>query len=127
MGKFFKTSLGGTRFIIIIGNIVFKLPYYKCISQGRIQNIREWQDKDKSSHLAKLYYSFPFGLCNIMERVVPLADPLSSIESELIRDYFKKNVKDKKELNFLLEDASLENFGTKKGQIVKLDWGGYGK
>ena len=62
-----------------------------------------------------------------MERVTPLADPLSSIESELIRDYFKKKVKDKKELDFLLEDASLGNFGTKQGQVVKLDWGGYGK
>lgn len=127
MNKFFEVALGGTRFILIIGKIVFKLPYYKCFSQGRNQNIKEWEDRNKSTYLAKLYFSFPFGLCNIMERVTPLASPLTSIESDLIKDYFREKVKNKVELNFLLEDASLENFGTKDGQIVKLDWGGYGK
>lgn len=127
MNKFFDTALGGTRFVLMVGNLVFKFPYYKCFTQGQRQNIKEWQDRDKSTHLAKLYLSLPFGLCNVMERVVPLAKPLSSIESDKIKDYFRSKHLSKKELEFLLEDATLENFGTKDGKIVKLDWGGYGK
>lgn len=127
MSKFFDTALGGSRYVVLIGNIVCKFPYFKCIKQGRTQNKREWKDRKKSKHLAKLYFSFPFGLCNIMERVKPLAQPLSSIvEDSLVRDYFKQKAESKQELEFLLEDGSLENFGIKKGRIVKLDWGGYG-
>lgn len=127
MYKFFETALGGTRYILMVGNIVFKFPYYKCLKQGRRQNVKELQDRDKSSHLAKLYFSFPFGLCNIMERVTPLAKPLSSIESDSVKEYFKSQNLSKRELEFILEDATLENFGIKDGKIVKLDWGGYGK
>lgn len=127
MNKFFDTALGGTRFIVMIGNFVLKFPYYKCFEQGQRQNRKEWRDRKKSSHLAKLYFSLPFGLCNIMERVIPLAKPLSSIESDDIKNYFRKKNLPRKELEFILEDASLENFGTRDGKVVKLDWGGYGK
>lgn len=127
MNKFFEVALGGSRYVLMIGNLAFKFPYKKCINQGRKQNMQEWKDRNKSKHLAKLYYSFPFGLCNIMERVTPLAQPLSSIEgAALVRNYFKLNVVSKEELDFLLEDSSLENFGIKDKKIVKLDWGGYG-
>lgn len=125
--KFFETALGGTRFIVMIGGLVFKIPYYKCIKQGRRQNKKEWKDRKKSSHLARLYFSFPFGLLNIMERVIPLAQPLSSIESDCVKDYFRNKNLSKDELEFILEDATLENFGIKDEKIVKLDWGGYGK
>ena len=125
--KFFETALGGTRFIVMIGGIVFKIPYYKCIKQGRRQNEKEWIDRKKSSYLARLYFSFPFGLLNIMERVIPLAQPLSSIESDCVKDYFRNKKLSKDELEFILEDATLENFGVKDEKIVKLDWGGYGK
>ena len=47
--------------------------------------------------------------------------------TDKIKDYFRSKHLSKKELEFLLEDATLENFGTKDGKIVKLDWGGYGK
>lgn len=127
MNKFFETALGGTRFIVMVGGLVFKFPYYKCIEQGQKQNKNEWRDKDKSSYLAKLYVSLPFGLCNVMERVIPLAKPLSSIESDVIKNYFRHKNLPKEELEFILEDATLENFGTKDTKIVKLDWGGYGK
>ena len=127
MNKFFKTTRGGTRFIVLIGNLVFKFPYFKCIPQGRLQNRIEWRDRNKSEHLTRLYFSFPWGWCNVAERVTPLAQPLSSIEGgELIKDYFKTRVKSKDELDFLLVDGNLENFGVKGNGIVKLDWGGYG-
>lgn len=125
--KFFETALGGTRFIVMIGGLVFKIPYYKCIKQGRRQNEKEWKDRKKSSHLAKLYFSLPFGLLNIMERVIPLAQPLSSQESDFVREHFRNQKLPKEELEFLLEDATLENFGLRNGKIVKLDWGGYGR
>ena len=127
MNKFFKVALGGTRYIVMIGRLVFKFPYYKCMRQGRRQNKVEWRDRNNSSHLAKLYASLPFGLCNIMERVVPLAEPLSSQESDFVREHFRNQKLPKEELEFLLEDATLENFGLRNGKIVKLDWGGYGR
>lgn len=128
MNKFFDTALGGSRYVLMIGRLVLKFPYRKCIAQGREQNEKEWRDRHKSEHLAKLYFSFPWGWCNVAERVTPLAQPLSSIEGgELIKDYFKARVKSKDELDFLLVDGNLENFGVIKGRgIVKLDWGGYG-
>ena len=127
MNKFFDTALGGSRYVLMIGGLVFKFPYCKCIAQGREQNEKEWRDHHKSEHLAKLYFSFPWGWCNVAERVTPLAQPLSSIEGgELIKDYFKARVKSKDELDFLLVDGNLENFGIKDKKIVKLDWGGYG-
>lgn len=127
MCKFFKIARGGTRFIVLIGNLVFKFPYFKCIPQGRLQNKVEWRDRDKSDYLAKLYFSFPGGWCNVAERVTPLTKPLSSIAGgDLIKNYFKSRVKSKDELDFLLVDSNLENFGVKDKCIVKLDWGGYG-
>lgn len=56
-----------------------------------------------------------------------MAQPLSSIESNSVKDYFRSKGLPKDELEFILEDATLENFGIKDGKIVKLDWGGYGK
>ena len=67
MNKFFKTTRGGTRYIILIGNLVFKFPYFKDI------------------------------------------------------------IKDTNELRFILKDGSTGNFGLRNGELVKLDWGGYGK
>ena len=127
MNKFFKTTRGGTRYIILIGNLVFKFPYFKCIPQGRLQNRIEWRDRNKSKHLARLYFAFPFGLCNIMERVTPISEPFDTSKDDFIKYYFKDIIKDKNELRFILKDGSTGNFGLRNGQLVKLDWGGYGK
>lgn len=118
----FKTALGGTRYIILIGNIVFKFPYYKYFILGCKQNLREWKYRKRSSYLTKLYFSFPLGICNITERV----KPLENVDSEYIKNYFKLKIKNRKELSFILEDATSENFGVKDNCIVKLDWGGFG-
>ena len=125
MSKFFDTARGGTRFILMCGNLVFKFPYYKCIFKGRLQNLREWRDRNKSSHLAKLYLSIPFGLCNVMERVEPISKPFDTSQDEYIKSYFDNIIKDKLELKFILKDGSTGNFGMKNGKLVKLDWGGY--
>jgi len=127
MNKFFKTTRGGTRYIILIGNLVFKFPYFKCIPQGRLQNRIEWQDRNKSDHLARLYFAFPFGLCNIMERVTPISEPFDTSKDDFIKSYFKDIIKDTNELRFILKDGSTGNFGLRNGELVKLDWGGYGK
>ena len=127
MNKFFKTTRGGTRYIVLIGNLVFKFPYFKCIPQGRLQNIIEWRDRNKSKHLARLYFAFPFGLCNIMERVTPISEPFDTSKDDFIKSYFKDIIKDKNELRFILKDGSTGNFGLRNGELVKLDWGGYGK
>ena len=127
MNKFFKTTRGGTRYIILIGNLVFKFPYFKCIPQGRLQNRIEWRDRNKSKHLARLYFAFPFGLCNIMERVIPISEPFDTSKDDFIKSYFKDIIKDKNELRFILKDGSTGNFGLRNGELVKLDWGGYGK
>ena len=127
MNKFFKTTRGGTRYIILIGNLVFKFPYFKCIPQGRLQNRIEWRDRNKSKHLARLYFAFPFGLCNIMERVIPISEPFDTSKDDFIKSYFKDIVKDTNELRFILKDGSTGNFGLRNGELVKLDWGGYGK
>ena len=123
--NFFTTVRGGSRYVILIGNLAIKFPYLRFPYHGRKQNLKEWEYRNKSSHLAKLYISFPFGWCNVMERVQPLAKSLSSVDcTNLIRAYFKNKVTGD-ELAFLLEDSTLENFGTKNGRIVKLDWGGF--
>ena len=127
MNKFFKTTRGGTRYIILIGNLVFKFPYFKCIPQGRLQNRIEWRDRNKSKHLASLYFAFPFGLCNIMERVTPISEPFDTSKDDFIKSYFKDIIKDTNELRFILKDGSTGNFGLRNGELVKLDWGGYGK
>ena len=127
MNKFFKTTRGGTRYIILIGNLVFKFPYFKCIPQGRLQNRIEWRDRNKSKHLARLYFAFPFGLCNIMERVTPISEPFDTSKDDFIKSYFKDIIKDINELRFILKDGSTGNFGLRNGELVKLDWGGYGK
>ena len=127
MNKFFKTTRGGTRYIILIGNLVFKFPYFKCIPQGRLQNRIEWRDRNKSEHLARLYFAFPFGLCNIMERVIPISEPFDTSKDDFIKSYFKDIIKDTNELRFILKDGSTGNFGLRNGELVKLDWGGYGK
>lgn len=127
MNKFFKTTRGGTRYIILIGNLVFKFPYFKCIPQGRLQNRIEWRDRNKSKHLARLYFAFPFGLCNIMERVIPISEPFDTSKDDFIKSYFKDIIKDTNELRFILKDGSTGNFGLRNGELVKLDWGGYGK
>ena len=127
MNKFFKTTRGGTRYIILIGNLVFKFPYFKCIPQGRLQNKIEWRDRNKSKHLARLYFAFPFGLCNIMERVTPISEPFDTSKDDFIKSYFKDIIKDTNELRFILKDGSTGNFGLRNGELVKLDWGGYGK
>ena len=127
MNKFFKTTRGGTRYIVLIGNLVFKFPYFKCIPQGRLQNRIEWRDRNKSKHLARLYFAFPFGLCNIMERVVPISEPFDTSKDDFIKSYFKDIIKDTNELRFILKDGSTGNFGLRNGELVKLDWGGYGK
>ena len=111
MNKFFKTTRGGTRYIVLIGNLVFKFPYFKCIPQGRLQNRIEWRDRNKSKHLARLYFAFPFGLC----------------KDDFIKSHFKDIIKDTSELRFILKDGSTGNFGLRNGELVKLDWGGYGK
>ena len=126
MNKFFKTTRG-TRYIILIGNLVFKFPYFKCIPQGRLQNRIEWRDRNKSDHLARLYFAFPFGLCNIMERVTPISEPFDTSKDDFIKSYFKDIIKDTNELRFILKDGSTGNFGLRNGELVKLDWGGYGK
>lgn len=127
MNKFFKTTRGGTRYIVLIGNLVFKFPYFKCIPQGRLQNRIEWRDRNKSKHLARLYFAFPFGLCNIMERVIPISEPFDTSKDDFIKSYFKDIIKDTNELRFILKDGSTGNFGLRNGELVKLDWGGYGK
>ena len=127
MNKFFKTTRGGTRYIILIGNLVFKFPYFKCIPQGRLQNRIEWRDRNKSKHLARLYFAFPFGLCNIMERVIPISEPFDTSKDDFIKSYFKDIIKDTNELRFILKDGSTGNFGLRNGELVKLDWGGDGK
>ena len=127
MNKFFKTTRGGTRYIVLIGNLVFKFPYFKCIPQGRLQNRIEWRDRNKSEHLARLYFAFPFGLCNIMERVIPISEPFDTSKDDFIKSYFKDIIKDTNELRFILKDGSTGNFGLRNGELVKLDWGGYGK
>ena len=127
MNKFFKTTRGGTRYIVLIGNLVFKFPYFKCIPQGRLQNRIEWRDRNKSKHLACLYVAFPFGLCNIMERVTPISEPFDTSKDDFIKSYFKDIIKDTNELRFILKDGSTGNFGLRNGELVKLDWGGYGK
>ena len=127
MNKFFKTTRGGTRYIILIGNLVFKFPYFKCIPQGRLQNRIEWRDRNKSDHLAHLYFAFPFGLCNIMESVTPISEPFDTSKDDFIKSYFKDIIKDTNELRFILKDGSTGNFGLRNGELVKLDWGGYGK
>ena len=127
MNKFFKTTRGGTRYIILIGNLVFKFPYFKCIPQGRLQNRIEWRDRNKSKHLARLYFAFPFGLCNIMERVIPISEPFDTSKDDFIKSYFKDIIKDTNELRFILKDGSTGNFELRNGELVKLDWGGYGK
>ena len=127
MNKFFKTTRGGTRYIVLIGNLVFKFPYFKCIPQGRLQNRIEWRDRNKSDHLARLYFAFPFGLCNIMERVIPISEPFDTSKDDFIKSYFKDIIKDTNELRFILKDGSTGNFGLRNGELVKLDWGGYGK
>ena len=127
MNKFFKTTRGGTRYIILIGNLVFKFPYFKYIPQGRLQNIIEWRDRNKSKHLARLYFAFPFGLYNIMERVTPISEPFDTSKDDFIKSYFKDIIKDTNELRFILKDGSTGNFGLRNGELVKLDWGGYGK
>ena len=127
MNKFFKTTRGGTRYIILIGNLVFKFPYFKCIPQGRLQNRIEWRDRNKSKHLARLYFAFPFGLCNIMERVTPISEPFDTSKDDFIKSYFKDIIKDTNELRFISKDGSTGNFGLRNGELVKLDWGGYGK
>ena len=127
MNKFFKTTRGGTRYIVLIGNLVFKFPYFKCIPQGRLQNRIEWRDRNKSKHLARLYFAFPFGLCNIMEMVTPISEPFDTSKDDFIKSYFKDIIKDTNELRFILKDGSTGNFGLRNGELVKLDWGGYGK
>ena len=127
MNKFFKTTRGGTRYIILIGNLVFKFPYFKCIPQGRLQNRIEWRDRNKRKYLARLYFAFPFGLCNIMERVTPISEPFDTSKDDFIKSYFKDIIKDTNELRFILKDGSTGNFGLRNGELVKLDWGGYGK
>ena len=127
MNKFFKTTRGGTRYIVLIGNLVFKFPYFKCVPQGRLQNRIEWRDRNKSKHLARLYFAFPFGLCNIMERVIPISEPFDTSKDDFIKSYFKDIIKDTNELRFILKDGSTGNFGLRNGELVKLDWGGYGK
>ena len=127
MNKFFKTTRGGTRYIILIGNLVFKFPYFKYIPRGRLQNRIEWRHRNKSKHLARLYFAFPFGLCNIMERVTPISEPFDTSKDDFIKSYFKDIIKDTNELRFILKDGSTGNFGLRNGELVKLDWGGYGK
>lgn len=124
--KFFTTVRGGSRYVILLWKFAIKLPYLRCPYHGRKQNLKEWECRKKSKYLAKLYISLPFGWCNVMERVQPLAGSLTSIDcAHLVREYFKNKVTGS-ELNFLLEDSTLENFGVKNGKIVKLDWGGFG-
>ena len=92
-----------------------------------MQNRIEWRDRNKSDHLARLYFAFPFGLCNIMERVTPISEPFDTSKDDFIKSYFKDIIKDTNELRFILKDGSTGNFGLRNGELVKLDWGGYGK
>lgn len=126
MSNFLALTSGGTRYVLFIGNLVFKFPRLDRFTEGLEQNNIEWRDRNKSSFLAKLYFSFPLGLCNIMERIE--AFPPQNFGDEgnaLIRNYYKDKVSSK-ELEFLLEDGALRNFGMKDGIMLKLDWGGYG-
>lgn len=116
------TARGGSRFIIALGNIVFKFPYIHNFKEGIVQNKYEWKNRNRSNYLTKLYFSFPFGLCNIAERVIPLSKmDYGNID---LKDYFKAKVSSDEELKFLLVDSFSRNFGKRKnGDVVKLDWG----
>lgn len=120
--KWFYTTRGGSRFILIIGNFVLKIPYYRTVGEGIKQNKYEWQNRNRSKYLTKLYVSLPFGLCNIAERVTPLNKyDYSKLD---LKEYFKVKVKSEEELRFLLVDSFSRNFGRRKnGDVVKLDWG----
>ncbi len=116
-----NTAIGGSRFVVLIGNLVIKFPRPNTFQRGRKQNTQEWQHRNKSSHLAKLYFSFPFGMCNIMQRAI-LFD--RDVTKDVIRDYFKNKIRSKEELEFILEDSRTGNFGVVAHKVVKIDWGG---
>ena len=51
--NFFTTVRGGSRYVILIGNLAIKFPYLRFPYHGRKQNLKEWEYRNKSSHLAK--------------------------------------------------------------------------
>lgn len=106
----------------MIGNLVFKFPYKNTFKDGCFQNKNEWKNRNKSSNLTKLYFSFPFGLCNIAERVTPLKK--EEYNDLFLMHYFTEKGCTENELKFLLVDGYYRNFGKRKnGDVVKLDWG----
>lgn len=119
-----KFKSGSSRFVILWGDFAFKFPKISAFRRGIKQNKNEWKYKNSSRYLAHLYYSVPFGLCNIMERLEPLDVYFTSIEEcwDFITKHFKDKVSDE-ELDFLLSDGQFENFGRRVNEIIKLDWG----
>lgn len=108
---------GSSRYVILISKFAFKIPKISMFKCGMEQNIGELKNKNRSNYLAHLYFSLPFGILNIMERLEPLNVNLTNDEGwSYITDYFKSKVS-KDELEFLLSDGQCKNFGTRGEEI----------
>ncbi len=109
----FKFNRGITREVIIVGNLVFKVPSfrsYKLFLTGLLCNLQErlWWKQTKDPRLCPILFSDCFGLFVIMPRIKILD------ESFIINySYFKG----------LPVESKPRNFGIYKNKYVVIDYG----
>ena len=114
-------AFGTTRVTLIVCNkYVFKVPTitsYKLFLLGILGNLQEKQFSNLSRKLCPVYFSFPFGLLNIM----PYAKPLTR-EQYFNLDY-QNFVYDSESNCQLPVEYKLDSFGIYSNRIVAVDYG----
>lgn len=108
---------GATREIIIIGQIVVKIPKlmgWKSFLCGLLSNLHEriWSKSNHFKHLCPIYFSDPLGFIVIMPKCKILTDDEYNIK--------KKNIP-----TISIVEGKCDSWGYYKERLVAVDYGNW--
>ena len=117
---YYEYEFGSRRDVIILDNVVFKIPKEDNKEEGRKSNITEmkfYKKYGKKKDLGKCYYCSENGDILIMKRYNEVFSDNSTKLAKYILKHYKNDP-------FMLSDFNISNWGCdENGKIVKIDYG----
>lgn len=118
---FVKVSKGSSRYVLLIGNLAFKFPYFyswKTFLLGLLGNMQEVEFSkvtEMKSKLCPIKFYLPLGFLVVMPKVRIL------VNNELSKDYLEKfcNL----ETCVIPAEIKSDSFGYYRDKLVVVDFG----
>ena len=120
-----KIKKGATRNVLILKNIVIKLPTikeFRLFLYGLLANIKEknvYKNNIERDDLGVIYCGNRFGLFLVMKKY----DICNNNKSLELLEFLEEKYKNDELKDFMLSDFKPSNWGMHDGRYIKIDYG----